>query len=213
MKPRILTAAEYKALKIKLHQHPEKTDLRDQLVTYLLGHSKFSAQELEELLLNIFSPTLKQEVMNTGNGFIAAAYKEAYNEATEKLKKAAERKAEKVAQATKLLIEKVRNDAEKARIDAEKARIDAEKARIDAEKARIFNTHATVMRSWYKGIATQEIVDIVALPESEVTTLIASFEVVKKAYASNPATDVDALKPISNMDEAELKTLLALLKR
>jgi hypothetical protein len=189
-----------------LQQHPEKIDLRDQLVTYLLGHSKFSAQELEELLLNIFSPTLKQEVMNTGNGFIAAAYKEAYNEATEKLKKAAERKAEKVAKATKLLIEKARNDAEKARVDAEKAR-------IDAEKAQIFNTHATVMRSWYKGIATQEIVEIVALSESEVTTLIASFEVVKKAYASNPASDVEALKPISTMDEAELKTLLALLKR
>jgi Putative transposase, YhgA-like len=60
-----------------LQQHPDKTDLRDQLIAYLLGYSDINAKDLEELLANIFSPVLKQEIMMSGTGFLAVAAREA----------------------------------------------------------------------------------------------------------------------------------------
>ena len=60
-----------------LQEHPDKVDLRKQLVAYIVGHSKFSPEEIQELIKNIFSPVLKQEVMEVEEGFIAIAYKEA----------------------------------------------------------------------------------------------------------------------------------------
>jgi hypothetical protein len=60
-----------------LQQHPERTDLRDQLIAYLLGYSDINAKDLEELLANIFSPVLKQEIMISGTGFLAVAAREA----------------------------------------------------------------------------------------------------------------------------------------
>ena len=43
-----------------LQNHPDKTDLQSQIVTYLVGESKMSPDEMEDLLKNIFSPVLKQ---------------------------------------------------------------------------------------------------------------------------------------------------------
>jgi hypothetical protein len=60
-----------------LQRHPNKTALRNQLVTYVLGMSSLSKDELEELIINIFSPALKEEVMTQGTGFIAVAAQEA----------------------------------------------------------------------------------------------------------------------------------------
>ncbi|MDZ7876228.1 MAG: hypothetical protein U5L45_01085 [Saprospiraceae bacterium] len=61
-------------------------------MTYLLGHSNFNAQELEELLLDIFSPILKDEIMQQSTGFLAAAHREAYDDALIKAEKSLERK-------------------------------------------------------------------------------------------------------------------------
>ena len=74
-----------------LQGHPEKTDLRKQLVTYLLGHITFSPEEIQQMIDNIFSPILKQEVMVAKKGYIAVAYNQA--------KAQAEAKAEEKAQA------------------------------------------------------------------------------------------------------------------
>ena len=60
-----------------LQKHPEKIDLRDQLIAYVLGQSDLSVPDLEELLNNIFSPILKQEIMLSGTGFLAVAAREA----------------------------------------------------------------------------------------------------------------------------------------
>ncbi len=60
-----------------LEKHPQKIELRDQLIAYLLGNSDISAQDLEDMLKNIFSPIIQKEVMITGTGFIAAAAREA----------------------------------------------------------------------------------------------------------------------------------------
>jgi hypothetical protein len=59
-----------------LERHPEREQMRNQLVTYLLGASDLSAQDLEGMLKNIFSPILKKEVQMYGTGFIAAAARE-----------------------------------------------------------------------------------------------------------------------------------------
>ena len=59
-----------------LEKHPQRIDLRDQLIAYLLGNSDISAQDLEDMLKNIFSPIIQKEVMYSGTGFIAAAARE-----------------------------------------------------------------------------------------------------------------------------------------
>ena len=59
-----------------LEKHPHKIELRDQLIAYLLGNSDISAQDLEDMLKNIFSPIIQKEVMITGTGFIASAARE-----------------------------------------------------------------------------------------------------------------------------------------
>jgi hypothetical protein len=42
-----------------LEQHPDRVNMRNQMIAYLLSASNLKAQELEELLNNIFSPILK----------------------------------------------------------------------------------------------------------------------------------------------------------
>jgi hypothetical protein len=74
-----------------LERHPEKTALRNQLVTYVLGKSNLSKEELEDLITHIFSPTLKEEVMTLGTGFIAVAAQEARKEEREKARIEAEK--------------------------------------------------------------------------------------------------------------------------
>jgi hypothetical protein len=81
-----------------LERHPEKTILRNQLVTYVLGKSNLSKAELEDLITHIFSPILKEEVMIQGTGFIAVAAQEAAKEAAEKTRKEEQEKARREAE-------------------------------------------------------------------------------------------------------------------
>jgi hypothetical protein len=83
----------FKEIFVFLEQHPDRVNMRNQMITYLLSASQLKAQELEELLKNIFSPILKKEVMIQGTGFIAVAAREAAREAEERT-----RKEEKIAQ-------------------------------------------------------------------------------------------------------------------
>ena len=69
-----------------LQKHPDKTILRTQLITYLIGQSKFSYQDIQQLLNNIFSPVLKQDVMVIEEDFITVAYRTAKAEAMKELK-------------------------------------------------------------------------------------------------------------------------------
>jgi Putative transposase, YhgA-like len=92
-----------------LQRHPNKTALRNQLVTYVLGMSSLSKDELEDLITHIFSPPLKEEVMTQGTGFIAVAAQES----AEKTRK---------------------EEQEKARINAEKVRKEARLIAIQLEK-------------------------------------------------------------------------------
>jgi hypothetical protein len=84
-----------------LERHPEKTILRNQLVTYVLGKSNLSKAELEDLITHIFSPILKEEVMIQGTGFIAVAAQEAAKEAAEKTRKEEQEKARIGAEAAR----------------------------------------------------------------------------------------------------------------
>jgi hypothetical protein len=92
----------FKEIFLFLQHNPEKTDLRDQLITYVLGQSDISVEDLQDLLNDIFSPTITNEMVYSGNGFIAVAYREAYAEATEKRQKAADKRAEKAMKAQAL---------------------------------------------------------------------------------------------------------------
>ena len=76
MNKRFLTK-HFEDIFVFLQSHPEKTDLRKQLVTYLLGHITFSPEEIQQMIDNIFSPILKQEVMVAKKGYIAVAYNQA----------------------------------------------------------------------------------------------------------------------------------------
>ncbi|MDZ7877739.1 MAG: hypothetical protein U5L45_08715 [Saprospiraceae bacterium] len=186
-------------------------------MTYILGHSNFEAQELEKLLLDIFSPILKDEIMQQGTGFLAAAHREAYDEALIKAVKSLERKAEKRFKAAeKELISTFASTLEEARAEAKakaEARAEARaKARTEAEKMRIFNTRVTVMRSWNKGFSTATISDITDLSIDEVTSLTTSYENVKNILKEKPSINFDELMPVSGLEEIELTTLLGLLK-
>ena len=66
-----------------LQKHPHEITLRNQLVTYLVGQSQLTPQETEELLNNIFSPILKQEVMEIEGTVMEIAYRRGLEEANQ----------------------------------------------------------------------------------------------------------------------------------
>ncbi len=189
-----------------LQRHPEKTDLRDQLITYVLGQSDVSVEDLQELLNNIFSPIITEEMVYSGNGFIAVAYREAYAEATEKLQKAADARAARMEKKSKLLLEKTR-------IQVEKMRVQAGKDRVQAEKDRVLDARLTAMRIWNSNISIENIADFTNMSESHLRPFIAKLDAAKKAVEANPDIDFKALKAISKLEDAELTPLLALLKQ
>ena len=153
-----------------LHGHPEKTDLKSQLATYLLAPGLFTDDEIQELIDNIFSPVLKQEVMVAQKGFIANAYRNG--------------KAEGEA-----------------------------KAEAKAEKALELQRRLTVMRSWHKGLALDAIMYISDLPPNETVRLIDIFDKIKAYLHSETDVDKTELKKLSDLNDAELKALVALLKQ
>jgi hypothetical protein len=194
-----------------LQQHPEKIDLRDQLITYLLGQSDIDAKELQELLNNIFSPTIIKEMVYTGNGFIAVAYREAAAE-TEALVTA--KLTAKFEKKTQILIKKAAIQAKKmAKQAAQQAAQQAVENAAQLAVQKAYSTYLTVMRSWYKGLDINAIADIVAVPQKQLKPLIASFELVKKSYKNEQNTDFEALIVASKLEENELKALLELLNR
>ncbi len=169
-----------------LQQHPEKIDLRDQLIAYLLGQSDLTVEDLEELLNNIFSPVLKQEIMISGNGFLAVAAREAAAKAREE--------AQIEAQiATKKAVEKAVEKTEK--------------------KAQLLSNTLTVLRSWHKGVAIDFIAEIVDLPYNKITKLFSAFDKVKSNYLSKPTINMTELKELSKLDDDVLTLLLALIKK
>ena len=186
-----------------LQEHPDKTTLRDQLIAYLLGHSGISAQDLEELLANIFSPVLKQEIMLSGNGFIAVAAREAAKEAKAGAKKAADKAAEKAAKKAQLEIEKAREEIAKTRLDAEKTRLDALQLK----------TRLTVLHGWNRDASLDLIADMADLSPNEVRQLITSFEKVKTYCHSKIDIDIEELMQLTGLNEPELNALLGLLQR
>ena len=167
-----------------LQKYPEKTDLQSQLATYLLAPGLFTDDEIQELIDNIFSPVLKQEVMGAQKGFIAVAYRTA--------------KAELEAKFEAKLEAKVKKEAEKAE---------------KAEKALEFQRRSTVMRSWHKGLALDAIIYISNLPPDETTRLIAIFDEIKAYFQSKTDIDMAELKKLSDLNDAELKALVELLKQ
>ena len=203
----------FKEIFLFLQRHPEKIDLRDQLITYVLGQSDVSVEDLQELLNNIFSPTITQEMVYSGNGFIAVAYREAYAEATEKLQKAADERAVRVAKKSKLLLEKAQIQAQKIRVQAEKDRVQAEKDRVQAEKDRVLDVRLTAMRIWNSNMPLQSIAAFTDMSVNDLRPFIAELDAARKAFEANPKMTIHQLKAISKLDDAELTPLLALLKR
>ena len=178
-----------------LQQHPEKMDLRDQLITYLLGQSDLSGQDLEELISNIFSPVLKQEIMISGTGFLAVAAREAAENATAAAEKKAERAAERAAKRNKAALEAAKKETEKAK-----------------QEALQLKTRLTVMQSWNKSFSPELITDNVDLTYEEVCQLITVFENLKTHSYSKTDVDINELVKLSGLTEFEVKIFLILLK-
>ena len=149
-----------------LHKHPEKTDLKSQLATYLLDPSVFTDDEIQELIDNIFSPVLKQEVMVAKKGYTAEAYRN--GEA---------------------------------------------KAEAKAEKALQFQRRSTVMLGWNSGVPLNVIINMSNLSPNETVRLIAIFDKIKAYLQSETDVDMVGLKKLSDLSNAELKALVALLKQ
>jgi Putative transposase, YhgA-like len=202
-----------------LQEHPKKTDLRDQLITYLLGQSDLSGKDLDELISNIFSPVLKEEIMISGTGFLAVAAREAAAKTRAEMQQQAERAAKKAKAAIAAAKEEAvqaRQDAEKTRQDAEKTRQYAEKTRKDAEKTRqesLLRNRISVMRGWNRDASLDLIIDMTDLPQNEVEELIVAFEKVKTHTYSQTDVDTNELVALSGLTEFEVKALLILLQK
>ena len=67
-------------------QHGVKIDLRTKLVAYIIGQSALTHEEIQELINNIFSPVLKEEITMVEEGFMAVAAREAEARAEARLK-------------------------------------------------------------------------------------------------------------------------------
>jgi hypothetical protein len=177
-----------------LQQHPEKTDLRDQLIAYLLGYSDINAKDLEELLANIFSPVLKQEIMISGTGFLAVAAREA----AAKARKEERKEAQKEIDSLKIIAKKAKEEAK-------------EEAKEAAKEAIQFKTRLTVMHGWHRDAPLDLISDMADASPNEVRQLIVAFEKVKKYCQTHREHDVKKMSQLSGLNEGELKTLLTLL--
>jgi Putative transposase, YhgA-like len=178
-----------------LQRYPEKTDLRDQLITYLLGQADLSGRQLQELINNIFSPVLKQEIMITGTGFLAVAARQS--------------KAEGRAEGRAEVREEARKEIEKAKKETLKAKQDAEKTKQEAKQ----NLRLSVLHSWQKGLELDFIASIIAMPHDEVIHLIDTFEKIKIAVYSKNNVNIHELIKISGLSELEVKTLLLSLSK
>ena len=169
-----------------LQQHPDKTDLRDQLIAYLLGYSDINAKDLEELLANIFSPVLKQEIMISGTGFLAVAAREAAAKARKEVRKEAQKEIDSL-------------------------KIVAKKAKEEVRKIAQLKTRLTVLHGWHREVALDLIADMAGTSLNEVRQLMAAFEKVKTYCLSNSEQDVKTLTQLSGLNEGEIKALLTLL--
>jgi Putative transposase, YhgA-like len=167
-----------------LEKHPQKLDLRDQLIAYLLGNSDITARDLENMLKNIFSPIIQKEVMMTGTGMLATAAREA---------EIRTRKEEKLLAQTAL------QAAVQAAAQAA--------AQVQTLKARI-----VAMRCWDKKLAPDAIADIAELPQKEVDTLIVAFEKVSAYLDTQKRVNINELMRLSGLQEVEVKALVDVLK-
>jgi hypothetical protein len=179
-----------------LERHPEKKALRNQLVTYLIGASDLKRAELEFLLANIFSSSLKQEIMTTGTSFWAVAAQEAAHAARILALEEAE-----------LKWKEERAAAEKARLEALNA---AEKAR---ELALQLEKRTVIMRSWKKGIVPEVISEIWDVSIQEVNALIKGFEAAKTYIQSHKRPTLKKIEALSQLNAGEAAVLLQLLQK
>jgi Putative transposase, YhgA-like len=198
-----------------LQQHPDRTDLRDQLIAYLLGYSDINAKDLEELLANIFSPVLKQEIMISGTGFLAVAAREAAAKATKEAKKEIDSLKFAAAKAAKKAKEDIAKAREEVRIEAQKTKEEAQKTKEEAQKTKEealqLKTRLTIMHGWYRDAPLDLITDMADASPSEVRQLITAFEKVKNYCQTHPQRDVKTLSQLSGLNEGEINTLLTLL--
>jgi hypothetical protein len=159
-----------------LERHPEREALRSQMVVYLLSASSLTAQELENLLKNIFSPILQKEVQMYGTGFIAVAYKEGEMKARKEEQQAAE-KAKLAAEKAKLAAVQLEKRtlmmrSWKAGLPIPVIQIITEVKREEVEKLiAAFEKGKTYFGSKER-VSTSKMMEISGLSEDEVAVLI-----------------------------------------
>ena len=165
-----------------LEKHPQRIDLRDQLIAYLLGNSDISAQDLEDMLKNIFSPIIQKEVMYSGTGFIAAAAREVEIKVRKEEQLIAQRAVEKAELAAKQAAEK--------------------------EKERLLSARNVIIQGWLKNMPSDTIYNFVQLPRKDMDMLIDALEKVKMYQQTHKRFNLKTLTQISGLYEEELKMVL-----
>ena len=82
-----------------------------------------------------------------------------------------------------------------------------------AEAALQSQRRLTVMHGWHGSVSLNLLINMANLPKKEVVQLIAIFDKVKNYCNTTEAIDRAKLKKLSGLGNAELDTLLALLKK
>jgi Putative transposase, YhgA-like len=140
-----------------LERDPEKTALRNQLLTYLIGASRLTHRELDELLkAALYKPyykNLKSESMEIAEGFIEMAARQ-----TE---------------------ERVRKEEQKKRQE------ERQEEQLKWQVAAQLKTRSIVMRLWHKKIAADVIVLATELSLADVEKLIKGFEIARVYWTSH----------------------------
>jgi predicted transposase/invertase (TIGR01784 family) len=156
-----------------IEEHPEKEDLWRTVFAYILGNGELDLDIVTNILKNIHSPKLREQMnLATNKGIFGQAYRQGRDEEAAKAKIVlSEWKAKLHETENKLMIaETIAENIKKA------ADENLEQVRIEAEKTRIF---LSLLHGWHKQADTSLIADIANISLKDSQLWIASFEYIQ----------------------------------
>jgi hypothetical protein len=167
-----------------IEEHPEKEDLWRTVFAYILGNGELDLDIVTNILKNIHSPKLREQMnLATNKGIFGQAYRQGRDEEAAKSKivisewKAKLHETENELMIAKTIAENAKIAAENAKIAAaENARIETENAQIEAEKRRVF---LSLLHGWHRQAERSLIADIANISLKDSQLWIDSFEYIK----------------------------------
>jgi hypothetical protein len=157
-----------------LERHPEKTALRNQLLTYLIGGSNLTREELNDLLQAVlykpYYENLKLKSMEISEGFIAVAARETEERVRKEERNATEKKLQAERQLTKRsLMMRLWHKKVATEVIADATELPL----ADVEKlVKGFEAAQTYLLSADKKVSNKKVIELTGLTADEAAVLI-----------------------------------------